>query len=128
VAALGVLWLALAATHDTAVQPWAGQPVGQPSAQPGLRSQTDLASLPSAALGAVSQAVGSRDPGFRVRVSGAGYIAINRPQRLRERFDASGVTLGTGALRVSLGRPELAGDARARADHVAPKASSNLVT
>src|ERR1700737_4625330 len=132
-AATGLLWLglafaavlmALAAAREQAVQ----SSPARPAAAPGLGARSDLAGLAGAPLVAASQAMGARDHAFHVRVSGAGYVAVNRPQGLVVHFDSSGVTLRSGALRESLGQPALGATARASVARVAPKASANLVT
>jgi hypothetical protein len=124
--ALAAVLLALAFAQDEATRPSAAQPSG--AAGPGLGARSDLAGLAGAPLAAASQAMGARDRAFHVRVSGAGYVAVNRPQRLAVRFDLRGVTLRSGSLRVSVGQPALGANEGARVARGAPKASLNLVT
>jgi hypothetical protein len=125
-AAIGLLSLLLAlnAAHFEGAQSQAGQPAT--SAR--LGSHSGSATLSAPAQAAISRAVGARDRAFRVRASRGGFLAINRPQRLRARFGVSGVTLRHGALVASLGPPTLDGSASPQPGRVAPQASSNMVT
>ena len=78
-------------------------PGGEHSAPPPARHQlatrTGLASLPPAAQGAVSAALGADSPAYRVRPSGGEFQAQSTPQRLHIRFGSSGVSLSSGARR-----------------------------
>jgi len=61
-----------------------------------------LSSLPAAAQGAVSSAIGAADRAYRVSSSGGGYRAVNPRQRLSERFQASGVLLSSGRAQLGI--------------------------
>ena len=56
-----------------------------------------LSSLPLAAQGPISQALGAESPAYRVSASRGGFAAASPAQRLRLRFDRSGVSLSSGA-------------------------------
>ena len=61
-----------------------------------------LSSLPLAAQGPISQALGAENPGYRVSASRGGFAAASPGQHLRMHFDRSGVALSSGATRVGL--------------------------
>jgi IPT/TIG domain/FG-GAP repeat len=73
---------------------------------PGARSagvsRGGLSSLPVAARGPVSAALGSADPRYRVSASKGGFEAVNPGQRLRVRFGRSGIALSSGGERLAL--------------------------
>jgi IPT/TIG domain/FG-GAP repeat len=70
----------------------------EPSASPLL----GLSSLPAAARGPVSAALGADNPAYRVSHSPAGLAAANPAQRLRAVFGRSRVTLRSGVVAESL--------------------------
>jgi IPT/TIG domain/FG-GAP repeat len=71
------------------------------SASPAV-ARGGLSSLPVAARGPVSAALGSADPRYRVRASKGGFEAVNPAQRLQVRFGRSGVRIGSGAVGLGL--------------------------
>jgi hypothetical protein len=65
-------------------------------------SQAGLSSLPLAAQGPVSRALGADQPAYRVRASQGGFSAVSPGQHLGVSFDRSGVSVSSGATRVGL--------------------------
>ena len=61
-----------------------------------------LSSLPAPARAPVSAALGSADPRYRVSAFRGGFQAVNPGQRLRVRFERSGVRIGSGAAWLAL--------------------------
>src|ERR1700685_2820434 len=61
-------------------------------------ARAGLESLPVAARGPVSAALGRGDPGYRIR----GFVGVNVAQRLRVRFIRSGVRVVSGSARLGL--------------------------
>jgi hypothetical protein len=72
------------------------------AARPGASLHRGLSSLPLAAQGAVSTALGSDSRGYRLSRSGHAYQAVNPTQRLRARFDGAGVHVQSGGVRLGL--------------------------
>src|SRR5262249_50796253 len=100
----GVPWAALVAARVVAGIVGGGVIVSlgvEPSAPLPARhrvaARTGLASLPAAAQGAVSAALGAGSPAYRVSPSGGEFQAQSTPQRLHIRFGSSGVSLSSGA-------------------------------
>jgi FG-GAP repeat protein len=89
------------------------------------RTRSGLTSLPLAAQGPVSAALGREEPAYRV----AGLQAINPAQRLRAGFARAGVTVVSGKARLGMalsaygyaGAPQPVGSAQ-------PRVSANRVT
>ncbi len=83
---------------------------GRSSSVPSVRSagrfggitHEGLSSLPLAARGPISGALGADARAFRVSASGRGFQASNPTQHLWMRFDRSGVFVGSGAVRLGL--------------------------
>ena len=61
-----------------------------------------LSSLPAAARGPVSAALGSADSRYRVSAFRGGFAAVNPGQRLRVHFGRSGVRISSGAMGLAL--------------------------
>jgi hypothetical protein len=89
-----------------------------------------LFSLPGAAQGPVSQALGADSPAYRVSPSKGGFSAASPAQRLRLRFEHSGVSLSSGATQVGLSLREVGyGGALSAVGEVAPRrVQANRVT
>src|SRR5207245_1636078 len=78
---------------------------GSPIAPPSLAAHEGLWSLPDAAQGPISAAIGSDGRSYRVSAAaGGGFEAFSAAQRVRSRFGSSGVALsaGSGTLGLSL--------------------------
>ena len=73
-----------------------------PAVRSGGFSHKSLLSLPLAAQGPVSQAMGAENPAYRISASKGGFAAASPAQRLSLRFDRSGVSLSSGATQVGL--------------------------
>ncbi len=80
----------------------AGRSTEPPPSGHALASKDALSSLPLAAQGVASAAVGADIAGYRVGVARAGLQAENPAQRLRLRFGGDGVQIRSGADEVSL--------------------------
>jgi hypothetical protein len=118
------LALAVALSHLLA----GARPAAVPAARHGGLAQPGLASLPPAAQGPVSAAVGADDPAYRVRRSDGALTAISPGQRLDSRFARTGVSLSSGATRVRLSLQAFGyGTSLAALPGVAPRASANRV-
>ena len=65
-------------------------------------TQAGLLSLPLAAQGAASDALGAVDPAYRVHAATGGFAATSSAQHLRSTFTASGVSLLAGDAHVHL--------------------------
>jgi FG-GAP repeat len=88
-----------------------------------------LASLPAAALGPVSSALGADNGVYRVRASAAGLSAVNPSQGLHARFTPRGVTIVSGATSVHLRLTAIGyGGAPAPTNTVTPEAQANRVS
>ncbi len=112
---------------------WQGLPGGRSStlgaARSGGISREDVSSLPLAAQGPVSRALGAADPAYRIGAFRGGFQAVSAPQRLRARFGRSGVQVASGATRLGLSLRALGyGTSLAALGAVAPRASGNRVT
>jgi IPT/TIG domain/FG-GAP repeat len=112
-------------------------PVGTPVARSGPLARTglssagsaSLASLPAAARGPVSQALGAGSPSYRMSPMAGGFEAVNGPQRLHVRFNRAGVHVGSDGLQLTLSTRMLGrGPAQEALNDVAPRASANRVT
>jgi phosphodiesterase/alkaline phosphatase D-like protein len=87
-----------------------------------------LSSLPLAAQGPISQALGADSPAYRVSASRTGFAAASPAQRLALRFDRSGVSINSGASHVGLSlRAAGYGSTLSVLGAVAPRVSSNQV-
>ena len=88
-----------------------------------------LMSLPVAAQGPVSAALGSASSGYRIRASGPALEATSAPQHLRSTFTRGGVSVTSGAARVGLALVGVGFGSRTRAvDATAPVVDGNRVT
>ena len=67
-----------------------------------LPSHEGLSTLPLAAQGVVSGALGADSAGYRISASGVGFQAQNAAQRLHMRFRSSGVQVASGDTHVGL--------------------------
>jgi FG-GAP repeat len=102
--------------------PAAPSPAAARSAQdPGLSS------LPAAALGVVSSALGASDPAYRVRGGADGSLTAGNPaQGLRARFTGDGVAVTSGAMTLDLRLSAVGYGAALRGVAAAtPRAASN---
>ena len=87
-----------------------------------------LSSLPLAAQGPISQALGAENPAYRVSASRGGFAAASPAQRLRMHFDRSGVSLSSGATHVGLSLRAVGyGSSLSALGPVAPRARANRV-
>ena len=112
-------------------------PAGTPAARSGPFARArlsgagsaGLASLPAAARGPVSQALGAGSPSYRVSPIAGGFQVVNHPQRLRVRFNRAGVHVGSDGLQLTFSTRMLGrGPAQEALQDVAPRASANRVT
>ncbi len=79
-----------------------GQGRARPVARAGDLSRSALLSLPVAARGPVSAALGAGAGSYRVAATVGGFAAANPAQRLRARFGAQGVAVTSGSTSVGL--------------------------
>jgi hypothetical protein len=87
-----------------------------------------LASLPAAAQGPVSAALGREGSSYRVHVARGGFEAVSAGQRLHSHFTSGGVQLSSGAASVGLGLGAIGyGEALGAVEPVAPRADGNRV-
>ena len=70
--------------------------------RPDSFSHQGLLSLPLAAQGPVSPAMGANGPAYRIRPSTGAFAAANPAQRLSLHFGRSGVSVSSGETRVGL--------------------------
>jgi hypothetical protein len=68
-----------------------------PTAATSGAAHKGLSSLPTAAQGAISAAIGGQGRSYLVTAAPGGFEALSATQRLRSRFRASGVELSSGA-------------------------------
>jgi hypothetical protein len=89
----------------------------------------DLSTLPLAAQGVISGAVGADSAAYRVRRSGAGFRAQSAGQGLRLRFDGSGVHVSSGTTQLGLSLQAWGyGKSLQTVRPVRPSGSANRVT
>jgi len=94
-----------------------------------LASHNGLSTLPLAAQGLVSGALGARNPSYEVRASGRGLEARSLAQGLDMRFGRSGVRVGAGNIQLELGlRAAGYGASLKGFGRVVPTAQANRVT
>ena len=99
------------------------------AAQHRLAPHKDLSTLPLAAQGAVSAAVGADSPAYRVTASGAGFEAQNAAQRLHMRFGSPGVQIRSGNTQIGLSLGAVGyGTSLQAVGAVAPTPKANRVT
>jgi hypothetical protein len=115
----------------------ADAPVGTPVAHSGALARTGLSntasagltSLPAAARGPVSQALGAGSRSYRASPMAGGFQVVNGPQRLHVRFNQAGVHVGSHGLQLTFSTRMLGrGPAQQALKDVAPRASANRVT
>src|SRR5436305_5317987 len=77
---------------------------GRPTLSPGVSGQGAASRLAgeAGAMAALSMALGARDHAYHALAAPGGYEVANPAQHLHARFDRSGVSLSSGALRLSL--------------------------
>jgi hypothetical protein len=93
------------------------------------RPQAGLSSLPPAAQGPISAALGADDPAYHVNASSGGFKAANPAQRLSESFESSGVVVRSGKTRVGLSLRAVGyGSSLAALPAAPPGAKANSVT
>jgi hypothetical protein len=91
-------------------------------------SHMSLSSLPVAARGVVSEALGADDASYRMRASGGGFQAVSQAQGLRLGFGRAGIVVESGATRLGLRLRAVGYGASLRAlGEVAPRAHLNRV-
>jgi hypothetical protein len=91
-------------------------------------SSAGLLSLPAAARGPLSSALGDDSPAYRISVSPRGLSAANPAQHLSSSFTSSGVSVSSGATRLSLSLRGVGYGSSLRAlGGVAPHAHGNRV-
>jgi hypothetical protein len=91
-------------------------------------SQQGLLSLPPAARGPVSAALGADSPAYGVSATAAGFTASSPAQHLSSSFTSSGVSVATGATRLGLSLRGVGyGSALTALGSVAPRADGNRV-
>ena len=99
-----------------------------PAVRSGGFSHKGLLSLPLAAQGPVSAALGADDRAYRVGAWKGGFAAVSPAQRLSVRFERSGVSLSSRATRVGLSLRAVGYGASLRAaGTVAPRVKNNRV-
>ncbi|HEY2398327.1 MAG TPA: hypothetical protein VGH78_04980, partial [Solirubrobacteraceae bacterium] len=87
-----------------------------------------LASLPAAAQGPVSAALGREGSSYRVHAAPGGFEAVSAGQRLHARFARQGVELRAASATVGLGLGAIGyGEALGAVETVAPRAEGNRV-
>jgi hypothetical protein len=118
-----VLWRGLVSERPVASR--AARPA---AAHTGEGSHWGLSSLPLAAQGVVSGALGSDSRAYRVSRLGGGYQAVNPAQHLRARFDRAGVRVQSGGAGLGLRLAAVGyGASLATLGSVAPRARGNRV-
>jgi hypothetical protein len=91
-------------------------------------SQNGLMSLPLAAQGPVSLALGADSLAYRVSASNGGFAAASPAQRLSLRFGRSGVSVSSGTTHVGLSLSAVGyGSSLNALDQVAPRVRANRV-
>jgi hypothetical protein len=91
-------------------------------------SHESLLSLPQAAQGPVSAALGADGQAYRVGEHRGGFLALSPAQHLQTSFTRSGVSVEAGAVHVSLSMPAVGyGSALTPVGAVAPSAHANRV-
>jgi hypothetical protein len=91
-------------------------------------SQAGLLSLPPAAQGSVSAALGAESPSYGVHASGHGFGAASPAQHLSSSFSSSTVSVRSGATRLGLSLRGVGYRSSLRAiDRVQPRAQGNRV-
>jgi len=99
-----------------------------PSVRAGGFSHEGLLTLPLAAQGPVSQALGAARPAYRVTASDGGFAAANPAQRLGLRFGRSGVSISSGITYVGLTLQALGfGRSLTALGEVSPRVKANRV-
>ncbi len=100
-----------------------------PAASARVSSHAQLPELPVAARGPISAVLGADEATYHASASGRGLRTVGGPQRLRGRFERTGVTLSSGAASVGL-QLRAAGYASSlrRVGAVQPTARANRVT
>jgi hypothetical protein len=100
-----------------------------PAARRSPAPQRGLATLPPAAQGVVSGALGAASPAYRVSAAGSGFQARNPTAHMRVRFGSSGVQIGSGGLHLDLSLRGVGyGTSLRPLGAVRPRARANRVT
>jgi hypothetical protein len=113
------------------VRPWStGSKAPAPTTRPPRVFRRDgLLSLPAAAQGPVSAALGADQGTYRVGVSRGGFVAATPAQRLHSTFTRSGVLVASAGVRVGLSLAAVGlGDSLRPLGAVAPTAKANRVS
>ncbi len=99
-----------------------------PAVRSGGFSHKGLLSLPLAAQGPVSAALGAPGAAYQIVASDGGFAAASSAQRLSVRFGRSGVSVSSGATRVGLSLQAVGYGTSLRAlGEVAPRVKANRV-
>ncbi len=100
---LGVaLWQALAARHSSVAPAARFHATSQLRTRASAQKKKGLSTLPVAAQGPISAALGAENPAYRVSASGGALRAATPAQHFSTSFDRSGLTLTSGAAHVGL--------------------------
>ena len=123
-----VLYLEASAGRRSSVIPAARSGASSYARSGASSHRKGLSSLPLAAQGPVSGALGADNPAYRVSAFNGGFAATSPAQHLRLRFDRSGVSLSSGAAHVGLSLRAVGYGASLRAlGEVAPQVKANRV-
>lgn len=99
------------------------------TAAPSPVARNALSSLPPAAQGPVSGALGADSAAYRLSAAAGGFRASSPAEGLSERFNSAGVSLRMGALAVGLSlRAAGYGSSLRDLGHVTPNATANRVS
>jgi len=99
-----------------------------PAVRPGGFSHEGLLSLPLAAQGPVSAAMGADSAAYRVSASNGGFTAANPSQRLSSSFDRAGASVSSGSTHVGLSLQAVGyGTSLTALGQVAPRLEANRV-
>ena len=123
-----VLYLAASAGRRSSVIPAARSGASSYARSGASSHRKGLSSLPLAAQGPVSEALGAADPAYQVSAFNGGFAAASPAQHLRLRFGRSGVSLSSGAAHVGLSLRAVGYGASLRAlGEVTPRVKANRV-
>jgi phosphodiesterase/alkaline phosphatase D-like protein len=128
IAIVVAVYAGMAGRHSSAV-PAAGLRASS-RIHPGASSQKKgLLSLPLAAQGPVSEALGAGSPAYRIGASAGGFAGSSPTQHFRVRFDRSGLSLSSARNRVGLSLRAVGYGASLNAlSQVAPRVHTNRVS
>jgi hypothetical protein len=122
-------WVPALAVGAALVMGLAAEHASPPSAARRPAPQNDLSTLPLAAQGVVSAAIGASSPAYRVSARGSGFQAQSPAQHLYARFGSAGVQIGSGRLQLGLSLRGVGyGRSLQPVGVVGPSAKANRVT